>query len=337
LGTTWFALGSSSNPAAGALHAIGGTSTTNGIWLIVAPNSTVNVDAGSTLTQNSGGIVDASDPTLGGMVKIGLGQLNTLDAPLVGPLTMNAGTWIASGAVTGSSVTVNSGQLTANSINTPGALIINNLGTMSAGQVKIAQGATSHLAAGNSSAATLSIATGSTLDITNNILSINYTGASPAAAIRASLVSGRNGGAWNGTTGIISTYAQVDPTHRAIGYNDTGTSVLVEFTRNGDSNLDGTVNFTDLLAIGQNYNKTGMVWNQGDFNYDGTVNFNDLLIVAQNYNGTLPAPALLDSLSVTPTFLADWNTAIASVPEPGTMAMLAAGTLGLLGGRKRRR
>jgi hypothetical protein len=55
----------------------------------------------------------------------------------------------------------------------------------------------------------------------------------------------------------------------------------------GDANRDGSVNFSDLLALAANYNLAGRTFSQGDFNYDGTVNFNDLLILASRYNTTL--------------------------------------------------
>ncbi len=50
-----------------------------------------------------------------------------------------------------------------------------------------------------------------------------------------------------------------------------------------DSNLDGNVNFADLVAVAQNYGSAGKVWAQGDFNGDGSVDFADLVAVAQNY------------------------------------------------------
>jgi len=62
------------------------------------------------------------------------------------------------------------------------------------------------------------------------------------------------------------------------------TDVLLQYTLVGDTNLNATVNFGDLLTLAQNYNKTGTIWTTGDFNYDGTTNFADLLGLAQNYN-----------------------------------------------------
>ena len=82
------------------------------------------------------------------------------------------------------------------------------------------------------------------------------------------------------------------------------------YTLYGDTNLDGTVNGTDLNNVLSNYNQTGMTWSQGDFNYDGTVNGTDLNTVLSNYNQHLSVGA--------------------AVPEPSTLWLAAAGLAALL-------
>jgi len=70
----------------------------------------------------------------------------------------------------------------------------------------------------------------------------------------------------------------------------------------GDLNNDGSVNFTDLLALAQNYGRTsGATWAQGDLNGDGSVGFADLLLLAQNYGTTSAAhpPAAADASTST--------------------------------------
>ena len=54
----------------------------------------------------------------------------------------------------------------------------------------------------------------------------------------------------------------------------------------GDTNADGTVNFTDLLTLAQHYGAAGADWQQGDFDASGTVDFSDLLTLAQHYGQT---------------------------------------------------
>lgn len=158
----------------------------------------------------------------------------------------------------------------------------------------------------------LTLASDATLDVGDNTLVVNYTGTSPAAAIRAALATGRNGGLWNGA-GIAST-AATDGKH-ALGYKDAAGAVTVKYTFGGDANLDGAVQFADLVALAQNYNSTsGATWGKGDFNYDNAVNFADLVTLAQNYNAGSTA-----GLVVPANIAADWALAQSLVPEPTTL------------------
>lgn len=87
----------------------------------------------------------------------------------------------------------------------------------------------------------------------------------------------------------------------------------------GDANVDGSVNFDDLLSLAQHYGKGGEVtWLQGDFDRTNSVDFSDLLLLAQNYSSA--------------SFEADWALAQSIAPEP-TAALLPAI---LAGGRRRR-
>jgi uncharacterized protein YjbI with pentapeptide repeats len=201
----------------------------------------------------------------------------------------------------------------------------------------------------------LTINPGSTLDITNNAIAIDYIpGNSPAATIRQLLASGYGGDTWTGP-GIDSSAAALNPGLYAVGYADgsvdqgtpaAANQVLVMYTLAGDANLDGTVNFADLLAVAQNFNHpldthgNPIDWADGDFNYDGIVNFADLLLIAQNFNKTLSAGQLEE---LPGSFGAAWNLALAevragesdNVPEPATVTVLAAAAGGLLVRRRR--
>ena len=173
------------------------------------------------------------------------------------------------------------------------------------------------------------------------------------ADIKPLIIAGYAGGTWNPADGVDAIYGSdivgQNP-KRGIGYtvataagNFLGEPVavgdiLIRNTLLGDANLDGTVNFTDLLALAQSYNLTGKNWNQGDFNYsaNGLVNFDDLLPTAQNYNVSLLADGSLsgEGMGFTPEFQAEWAFALASVPEPTTLAALAG--VGLLALRRRK-
>jgi probable HAF family extracellular repeat protein len=96
---------------------------------------------------------------------------------------------------------------------------------------------------------------------------------------------------------------------------------LLEQAIAGDANLDGTVDINDLTIVLANYGQTGMTWSQGEFTGDGTVDVNDLTIVLAHFGQSLGSPP----------------AAMAAVPEPASLLLAAAGTLGLLvcAGRRR--
>jgi hypothetical protein len=174
-------------------------------------------------------------------------------------------------------------------------------------------------------------------DLNDNGLTLPYTGASPAATIRSYLVKGFNGGAWDGN-GLASLAAHNDPSSRtALGYNDTGRTIVIKYTYYGDNNLDGVVNTTDFQMFLNGLATNGSTWSQGDYTYDGKVDigndFNLFLISYLKQGGALGhlAPiVLLDSALST----SQKSALLAVVPEPSG---LAAGAAILLIGSVRRR
>ena len=65
----------------------------------------------------------------------------------------------------------------------------------------------------------------------------------------------------------------------------------------GDANLDGTVDFSDLLILAQHYGLTGTAqWTDGDFTNDNNVGFDDLLLLAQHYGQSQAAAASISSV-----------------------------------------
>lgn len=118
----------------------------------------------------------------------------------------------------------------------------------------------------------LSISNNSALDLGDGSIVLPYTGISPISTVVGYLSSGYDRGRWDGN-GISSSAAQLDPA-TTLGYEDTGTQVLVKYTWLGDANLDGTVNSADLSAMAA-VGTTDVTWAQGDFNYDGVVNADD--------------------------------------------------------------
>lgn len=119
--------------------------------------------------------------------------------------------------------------------------------------------------------------------------------------------------------------------HSYLGHPLDNTTVVIAATLKGDANLDGAVDFDDLLALAQHYDAASTAiaaWFQGDFDYDGLVGFSDLLALAQNYGN--PPPVLG---SAHQSFAADWLLARSIVPEPSVM--MATGLVsGLLSTRR---
>lgn|GEM_PF-2050235 len=166
----------------------------------------------------------------------------------------------------------------------------------------------------------LSIDPGATLDLSDNALidwyafgvdassSSGATVESEAAAQMSDwLRSGYNGGAWTGP-GIDSSVAAFDNTHATgLGWMDNGfdyasvgtdpsyssfdgvnlptkDQLLVQFTYNGDANLNGQVDSTDVGLWHAGSQGSGYKgWVYGDFNYDSYINTTDLNIWSANY------------------------------------------------------
>jgi hypothetical protein len=205
----------------------------------------------------------------------------------------------------------------------------------SAGTARLASGPTTGSRALDATA--VAVAGTGKLDLTNGRLIVDYVpGNSPITSIRQQIAAGY----------ILSSTAAAAPTVFGLGYGEASdllgpaggafgsetvdpSSVLVRYTKLGDANLDGFVDFNDLVRLAQNYNQaTGaLLWSQGDFTYDGNVDFNDLVKLAQNYNTATPAASFEQEL----------QSAFAAVPEPTSSAWLAAGGVASLARRRRRR
>jgi hypothetical protein len=103
----------------------------------------------------------------------------------------------------------------------------------------------------------------------------------------------------------------------SLGLNNPTTAGL----RAGDANRNGTVTSDDFNLLALNFGGTAggnRTWDQGDFNDSGHINSDDFNLLALNFGQPAPpAPA------------------VSAIPEPGSLALLAVGVLGMYTLRRR--
>jgi len=148
------------------------------------------------------------------------------------------------------------------------------------------------------------------LDLTNNDMILDYTGTTPLSNIVNMIRSARNGGSWNGTSGISSSSAaSANPKNTTLGAMEATdykaiyganatfdgqaidtTAVLIKYTYYGDADFNGKVNFDDYVRTDNGFNNHKTGWTNGDFDGNGSVNFDDYVLVDLAFNtqgGTL--------------------------------------------------
>jgi hypothetical protein len=345
------------NPA--TLHWTGGTlDLLNSVTFdSTASSSTTGGAFGSSITLGSNQtLIVTGNETIAGSGSFGV----TLNSGATNVVAAGDSLFLA--ANTGSTATylVSGGTLTAANVYVGGTnsaaggtatLTVNNFGTLSVtGTLEVWNRGRVNLSSPITPVGKLTI-TGNGIVNLNGGLAINYgtPGSDPITTIVSYLSTGYAGGAWTGTSGIISTSAagSTSPT-LSLGYADGNTDintpaaanqVLVKLTLAGDANLDGNVNFNDLDIVGQHLNTTGNDWAKGNFTYDpaGAVNFNDLAIIGQNLNQTINnAAAELGGTIVGLGGIAPVQDTIVT-PEPTAFALAAIAASGLLPRRWRRR
>lgn len=346
------------------------TPVTVGTLNINSPNTYVLAGAGSlTMDVSTGSAnikVDAGSQKINLPLTLNDNTTATIAAgatlTIADPLTLaNGSTLTAAGTGTLSIISTVT--------NAPGRLLVNgptvnagmdlNAGTtlqVQAGTVNL--NATQHLAAVTASGGTISLASGSKLIRTGSValtgsaalnlrdgrMIVDYTGSSPRTAVQALVTSGYAGGAWTGN-GIRSSNAASN-SRLGVGVIEAGsrtsfagesvdsTTLLVAVSLRGDTNLDFTVNFDDLLSLAQAYGGSG-TWANGDSDYNGSVVFDDLLVMAQNYGSSFATDgSILTDSALSARFESDWQLALSIVPEPASATLLA---LGLLAARRRGR
>ena len=251
--------------------------------------TTVTVDTGATLAVASGTTMKSPAVIVDGGVISG-GALAVNSSTGIASLAINAGSIAGSPTVT----IADGGQM---------ALVQDARVSVSIGGLSVDQGTG-----------------GGRLDVGGGQVTVGAGGIT-AEDLRADIIAGRNGGAWNGTTGITSSAAAAAGGTRAVGYVVAGDgSARMSFSAPGDTNINGQVDVFDLVAVnsgGKYGTGTAAVWSEGDFNYDGVTNVFDL--VSTNSAG---AYGQGDYFPAAPTAVGS----VAAVPEPATfLSLVVAG------------
>jgi len=244
---------------------------------------------------NSGNPINVTSTASGTPVTINAGS---------GTTTINASQTSATGPVI---IGPSSGTSTVNVSTTGLGAVVDFQATQQIGALTIGAAGMATIAGASPitlTASALSIAATATLDITTSTLKVNFQpGSDPVSTIRGYLLRAYAAAHWTGTgltsTTVESQVASVKGTTNgsySIGYSDgnnDGTiggvkanQILITPELVADGNMDGKVDFNDLLILAQNNGSTTADWTHGDFNFDGKVDFNDLLLLAQNNNKT---------------------------------------------------
>ncbi|MBM4011327.1 MAG: hypothetical protein FJ286_08090 [Planctomycetes bacterium] len=202
-----------------------------------------------------------------------------------------------------------------------GRLRLANASALASSSLAVVAGGTAQVAGYlATSVAGLNLSGTGLVDVTNGSLTV-ASGLS-ASALVAQLLAGRNGGSWDGGSGITSSVAAAAVAAsdmRAVGWLDNGDgSVTAAYAAPGDTNLDWLVDVLDasnFAASGKYGTDAAASWSEGDFNYDGVVDVLD----AADFAGTgLYGGSSYNSPS-----------GIAAVPEP---AVAAAGASAMVAG-----
>jgi subtilisin-like proprotein convertase family protein len=281
----------------------------------ILPSLTFTGTAGDdsfTLDLANGSPLSGIAVSYDGLANAGLGDLFSFKGSAAADtVTFNAGSVIVNGLTVTTSNTER-GRFDGRD----GSDVLN----VNAGAGDVSIGNTQHLAAHNIAAgASASVDLGANATIVTNAMSIAglfnlndndlilfYGGAglSPLPTVQGLINTARNGGAWDGTSGLMSTAAKnASPRNTTLGAMEAsdfksiygpsatfngealaGNAVLVKYTYYGDADFNGVVNFDDYSRTDAGFNFGRSGWMNGDFDGNGVVNFDDYSLIDLAFN-----------------------------------------------------
>lgn len=309
-----------------------------------------NTFAGPVTLGAGGGIIDAGGGLTGGAANAtavltlsgAIGGSGALTKNGPGTLTLAAAsTFTGNTNINAGTLTLAANaSLTSTNINVAGGATFNVNGTLTAGATVNVNGIANFAGSTGGSTTTralaaLSISSGDLATVTPSAFAFTPAILKPATLsfsdASAKLNLTNNELITSGTVGGFQpriTSGQIFSTsaNGALGLIDIGGGqVRIRFTLLGDTNLDGTVDVTDLGNLASHYDDAGSTtWAQGDTNYDGAIDVNDLGNMASNYGSRLAAGSAVLSLAMLTS-----ERIATVVPEPAAFGFALMG-LGFL-------
>ncbi len=222
-------------------------------------------------------------------------------------LTITSGTYTfasdAGATAAGLQVTVNSEAAAVfNSTQHLGSLNVGGVATLAAGDDKVI--------------VTKALAVSGQLDLKDNALVWDYSGASPLGSWNGSaydgatglVAAGRHGGDWSGNGIITSMSSAIGAFSRTTigvasaadvlsygggqtamfaGETVDATAILFKYTYAGDLDLNGKIDGDDYFVADQNYPQSGSVFGyaKGDIDFNGRIDADDFFQIDANYAG----------------------------------------------------
>ncbi|MBU6222316.1 MAG: right-handed parallel beta-helix repeat-containing protein [Planctomycetes bacterium] len=227
--------------------------------------------AGQSLTQNA-----TANWTLDTSITVPAGQTiidSTVRSGSARIVKRGAGTLVLTVAAT----------FTGGTVVEAGTLVVRDAVALGSGSLTVWAGAKVQLDIGSAQMglASLALDASARLDVGAGGVTVASGGLS-LATFRQWLAAGRNGGTWDGLTGIVSSVAAASVAAgatRTVGWIDDGTgSITWAFAAPGDTNLDGMLDVLDAANfLGSSAYDSGISssWMEGDFNDDGLVDILD--------------------------------------------------------------